>query len=348
MKKQLLLLITLILALAMGQLTAQVRNGTYRALTATNSARVAALGGMPLPMHDGDLQTVTFNPSAITDEMSGHATLSYVGDFHTHIHFGTVQYARSFEKFGNFAATLQYHNYGNFDYASEGGVTDGSAFNVSDYAMTIGWGRQLTDKWSIGANLKYAGLQYESYQAGALAVDVAGGYITDSKWALSLTARNIGMQLFSDFDAERFLLPFSLDFTASKQLEHLPFTFVFGYNDIQRWNKLYDEYLPDDNGNLVIDEEEQKPNAFRNVVKNLACHFVIGGELNIGKNLVLRAAYNYGRHYDMDVPDRRSLTGFSAGFGVKVKMFEIDYALSRNNIVGSPHFLTIRVDLNKF
>ena len=36
---------------------AQVSNGLYRALTDANSARVVALGGLPLPVHDGDLQT---------------------------------------------------------------------------------------------------------------------------------------------------------------------------------------------------------------------------------------------------------------------------------------------------
>ena len=348
MKKQLLLLITLILALAMGQLTAQVRNGTYRALTATNSARVAALGGMPLPMHDGDLQTVTFNPSAITDEMSGHATLSYVGDFHTHIHFGTVQYARSFEKFGSFAATLQYHNYGNFDYASEGGVTDGSAFNVSDYAMTIGWGRQLTDKWSIGANLKYAGVQYESGRAGALGVDVSATYWAYSNWAFTLAARNIGRQVYChELNVNDKWLPFSLDFMASKKLNHLPLTIIMGYKDIQHWNKLYSDPLDLAGYYDPITGQYQEPSKVAQFFTNLGCHLVIGGEMAIGKNLFLRASYNYETHRDMGVPEARSLVGFSAGFGIKIKAFQIDYARSRNNIVGSPNFLTLRVDLSK-
>jgi hypothetical protein len=50
----------------------------------------------------------------------------------------------------------------------------------------------------------------------------------------------------------------------------------------------------------------------------------------------------------MDVPKARSLVGLSAGFGVKIKAFQIDYAYSRNNIVGSPHFLSLRMDLSKF
>ena len=67
----------------------------------------------------------------------------------------------------------------------------------------------------------------------------------------------------------------------------------------------------------------------------------------LGKNLFLRASYNYETHRNMGVPEARSLVGFSAGFGIKIKAFQLDYARSRNNIVGSPYFLTLRIDLSK-
>ena len=121
------------------QANAQVSNGLYRALTDANSARVVALGGLPLPMHDGDLQTAVFNPSSISPEMNNQITMSYVGDFNVGTHFGTVQYSHTFDKVGSFAASVQYYNYGNFQYAEADGYTDGSTFNVSDYAITLGW-----------------------------------------------------------------------------------------------------------------------------------------------------------------------------------------------------------------
>ena len=223
---------------------AQVTNGTYRALTDANSARVVALGGLPLPVHDGDLQTAIFNPSAISPEMNNQLTLSYVGDFKLGTNYGTAQYSHTFEKVGSFAASVQYYNYGNMQYASESGYTDGSTFNVSDYAITLGWGRELTDKWSIGANLKYAGVQYETGRAGALGVDVAATYWSYTNWAFTLAARNIGRQIFSqELNVDDKWLPFSLDFMASKKLDHLPLTIIMGYKDIQHWNKLYDDPL---------------------------------------------------------------------------------------------------------
>ena len=348
MKRIVYIFMVILLIFSALRVDAQVTNGTFRALTDANSARVVALGGLPLPVHDGDLQTAVFNPSAISPEMDNQMVLSYVGDFNLRTNFATAQYSRTFEQLGSFAASVQYYNYGNMLYASESSYTDGSTFNVSDYAITIGWGRELTDKWSIGANLKYAGLQYESGRAGALGVDVAATYWSYSNWAFTLAARNIGRQLFcKEMYLKNKWLPFSLDFMASKKLDHLPLTIILGYKDIQHWNKLY--YDPLDLAGYYdpITGEYQEPSKAAKFFTNLACHLVVGGELALGKNLFLRASYNYETHRNMGVPEKRSLVGFSAGFGVKIKAFQLDYARSRNNIVGSPNFLTLRIDLSK-
>jgi hypothetical protein len=134
---------------------------------------------------------------------------------------------------------------------------------------------------------------------------------------------------------------------ASKKLDHLPLTIILGYKDIQRWNKLYDDPLDLDGNYDPITGQMKEPTLAARILTNLGCHLIIGGEMALGKNLFLRASYNYETHHNMDVPEARSLVGFSAGFGVKIKAFQIDYALSRNNIVGSPHFLTLRLDLSK-
>ena len=345
MKKILLITISLCLGLAFSA-KAQMANGTYAFLKATNSARVAALGGLPLAVLDGDIQTALFNPSTIGSEMHNRIGISYV-DYFADANFGTVQYARSYEKLGNFAATVQFHNYGKFQETSESGLALGT-FTGSDFSVNLGWGRRLTPHWSIGANIKYAGLQYESYAAGAIAVDVAGNYLSDNGWIFSLTARNIGLQLFNQFDNHDVRMPFTMDLGASKRLEHLPLTVMFWYDDIQHWNKIYDDPLDLEGYYDPITGEYNEPSKTKQFFTNLGCHLLIGGELAIGKNLFLRASYNYETYRNMSVPERRSLVGFSAGFGVKIKAFQIDYARSRNNIVGSPNFLTLRMDLSKF
>ena len=349
MKRQFYAIWAFLMAFVALQANAQVTNGLYRALTDANSARVVALGGVPLPVHDGDLQTAVFNPSAISPEMNNQMTLSYVGDFKMGTNFATAQYSHTFERLGSFAASVQYYNYGNMQYVSESGAVEGGSFNVSDYAVTLGWGRELTDKWSIGANLKYAGVQYEAGRAGALGVDVAVTYWSYSNWAFTLAARNIGRQIYcQELNVENKWLPFSMDFMASKKLDHLPLTIVMGYKDIQHWNKIYDDPLDLEGHYDPITGEYNGPSKTTQFFTNLGCHLLVGGELAIGKNLFLRASYNYETYRNMSVPEKRSLVGFSAGFGIKIKAFQIDYARSRNNIVGSPNFLTLRIDLSKF
>ena len=328
---------------------AQETNGTFAFLKATNSARVAALGGLPLPVVDGDIQTAVFNPAAIGQEMHNRLGLSYV-DYFADINFGTAQYARSFEQLGSFAATVQFHNYGRFQETTESGLVTGNTFTGSDYAVQLGWGRRLTPHWSIGASLKYAGLQYESYAAGALAVDVAGNYRSESGWLFSLTARNIGAQLFNQFDVRTVWLPFEMDLGVSKHLDHLPLTVMFWYDDLQRWNKLYEDPLDLDGNVDPFTGEQRKESAVAHFAKNALCHLVVAGELSLGKNLALRAAYNYGQRHTMDVPSSspRTLVGFSAGFAVKVKMFQLSYARARSSINTSPNYLTLTMDLNRF
>ena len=121
MKRKFYAIWTMLLAFVALQANAQVTDGLYRALTDANSARVVALGGVPLPVHDGDLQTAVFNPSAISPEMNNQMTLSYVGDFKMGTNFATAQYSHTFENLGSFAASVQYYNYGKMQYASESG-----------------------------------------------------------------------------------------------------------------------------------------------------------------------------------------------------------------------------------
>lgn len=324
----------------------QSNNGTYSFIDATNSARVAALGGSMVPIDDADIQLGIYNPALINQAMSGKLALSYV-DYFSDINFATVQYARSFEKAGNFSASLQYHNYGSFDYADEGGLTGGS-FNAADYAFVVGWGRQLDSSFSIGANAKFLSTQYESYSSVAMAVDVAGTYRTKTGWLLSLTARNIGTELKSQFDGGEGSLPFSMQFGVSKRLDHVPFRFMVLFDNLQKWDLTYDDPL-DLEGNIdPITGELQEEEGLANFGDQLMRHIIIGGEFYIGKNLVLRGSYNYKRRQEMKIPDKLGMVGFAWGVGIRISKFQINYSRSTYHVIGSPNYISIVTNLSDF
>ncbi|MBP5644094.1 MAG: type IX secretion system protein PorQ [Bacteroidales bacterium] len=325
----------------------QTSHGAYGFLDATNSARVAALGNTDLSIYDNDMQLGIYNPSLINSEMHNDIALSYV-NYYAGINFMTGQYSRTFDKIGSFVGTIQYHNYGKFKYADEQGNVDGSTFSPSDYNIMVGWGRQLTPHWSIGANVKMAGIQYEHFKTFAVAVDVAGSYRTESGWMFSATARNVGYELYSNFEGKRNKLPFRMSAGVSKRLEHVPFLFSIVYENIQKWDLSYDDPLDLESNYDPITGTMKKQSKAGKFGDNLMRHLVFGGEIYIGKNLVLRTGYNYGMRKNLQTPTRKGLCGFSYGVGVNIWHFSINYSRSEMHIYGSPNYITISTNLDKF
>ncbi|MBS4060194.1 MAG: type IX secretion system protein PorQ [Bacteroidetes bacterium] len=341
------LLISVIMTLSSLGLLAQIGGrGTYDFLNAALPARAAALGGTALPIDDGDIQLSLFNPALINAEMHNQLSLSYV-DYFSDIRFSSIQYGRSIANLGNFVGSLQYHNYGKFEYADEAGQRDGT-FGASDYAFMLGWGRQLDSNFSIGAQVKFVGSQYETYSSFGLAVDVAGTYKTSEGWLFSLTARNIGSEMKSYLPGDASTMPFNMQFGVSKRLDHVPFRIILIYDNLQQWDLTYDDPL-DLKGKIdPITGTKTESKGAEKLADQFMRHIVLGGEFYIGKNLILRGSYNYKRRQEMQIPDRLAMIGFSWGVGIRVSKFNINYSRSTFHVVGSPNYLTISTNLSNF
>lgn len=343
-KKLLPIIALLMLAL---EFQGQTSHGAYGFLDMTSSARVAALGNTDLPVYDSDIQLGVYNPSLINKDMHNDIVLSYV-NYYADISHAMAQYGRTFEKLGTFTGTVLFRSYGTMQYADEYGHYEGGNFTPSDYNIMIGWGRQLTPHWSIGANVKMAGIQYERFKTFALAVDVAGSYRTNNGWMFSLTARNAGYELYSNFEGDKNKLPFRLSAGVAKRLEHVPFLFTVVYENIQKWDLTYNDPL-DLNGDYdaITKTKKEKTNGAK-FADRLMRHIVFGGEIYIGKNLVLRAAYNYGTRQNLKTPTKKGMCGFSYGVGVNIWHLSISYSRSEMHIYGSPNYITVSTNLDRF
>ncbi len=324
----------------------QTSKGAYGFLDMTSSARVAALGNTDLSVYDSDIELGIYNPALINSDMHNALVLSYV-NYYADINYGMAQYGRSFGNIGTFTGTVLYHSFGDFLYTDEYGNADGGTFTPSDYNIMIGWGRQLTPHWSIGANVKFAGIQYERFKTFALAVDVAGCYRTGEGWMFSLTARNIGYELYSNFEGDRNELPFRMSAGVSKRLEHMPFLFSIVYENIQKWDLTYDDPLDLEGNYDPLTGTTKKKSSAAQFADNMMRHLVFGGEIYIGKNLVLRAAYNYGMRQNLQTPTKKGMCGFSYGVGIKIWQLSINYSRSEMHIYGSPNYITISTNLDR-
>ncbi|MEI7500826.1 MAG: type IX secretion system protein PorQ [Bacteroidota bacterium] len=330
------------------QTSAQIGGyGTYKFLGYSNSARIAGLGGNFLAINDNDITLTQANPSLITPAMSNNLALSYVNN-PGGINYGYVMYSYTFNKVGSFVGSLQFMNYGNFTGADPSGNLTGD-FSASEYALNVGWGRQLSPLFSIGANGKLIYSQLESYRSFGIAVDVAGTYTSkDQSFTASLIGRNIGTQIVPYVAGNFQPLPFELQIGLSQKLKHIPLRFSQLLTNLQRWDLTYlDASDPANTPDPITGEVKQKTGIGK-IADGIMRHIVIGAELTIAKAFSIRIGYNYQRRQELKLTSKAGLTGFSIGAGLRVKMFNISYTRASYTAGLPRNYITVVVNLQEF
>ena len=320
---------------------------TYAFLKQLPSARLTGLNGSQIALRDDDIATAYLNPSLLNNTMNN--ALSYNHDFLLgKIATGYFGYGHSVEKLKmTFQGCIQFINYGTFKQADEFGNITGE-FKASEYAVTLGAGRQINERLSVGLNLKYISSQLEAYTSSGVAGDLAGSYWDDTKkFGATVLFRNIGTQL-SNYTGVREELPLDVQIGVTKKLKKAPFRVSLVLHDLNRWNIRYDNPL--DNAISLLGEEPTQPSRFSQELDNLARHIKAGGELVLGKNenFRLRVGYSHQMRKELSVNNIRSLSGFSIGFGFKVSHFRLDYGLGKQHLAGGTNHLSISTNFSEF
>jgi len=322
-------------------------SGTYEFLNLTNSARIASIGGNFLPVRDNDVTIALANPSVITPAMNNNFAFSFVN--YMAANYGFAMFAHSFSNAGNFAAALQFVSYGSFTQADAAGNITGT-FTASEYALNIGWGRPLSPNFNIGANAKLIYSALETYRSFGIAVDVAGTYTsTDDVFNASLIFRNIGYQIVPYTAGNHEPLPFQIQLGLSEKLKHLPLRFYELLADLQQWDLSYTDPNNPANQADPITGQVQTKSGISKFADNFMRHVVIGGELTIAKILAIRLGYNYRERQEMKLYSKTGLAGFSLGFGLRIKMFNISYTRTSMQAGGqNPNYFTVGVNFSEF
>jgi len=319
--------------------------GTYEFLVLPNSARVAGMGSNFLAIKDNDINLALNNPSLISPEMHNNLGMSFV-DYFSDIKYGYATYGRTFNKLGSFVGTMQFMDYGTFQYADQGGNIQGD-FRSSEYALNIGWGRALDSTFFIGANIKGIISNFESYNSFGLAVDVAGTYYNESsKFTASLIFSNIGRQL-KTYNGYNEPLPFEIKAGLSKGMAHIPLTFSVLFTNLQKWDLTYESTLNQEK-DPITGEIIAQNTGIGGFGDQLMRHIVFGAELRPFKVIRLRLGYNYLRRKEMAIASRPSTVGWSWGLGIKVYKFEIAYSRSAYHLVPSFNFFTVTTNIDSF
>lgn len=346
MKSKIQILSLILIFSSLNLLSQSGGNSAYEFLNLTNSSRQAALGGNLLSINDDDISLILANPALINENIDNNLLLNFV-DYFSDINFGFVSYAKKFGEYGTFASSMQYVNYGKFTEADETGEILGN-FSAAEYALTIGWAKKLSERFTLGANIKGIHSTLYNYNSTALAFDVATNYYNpDKEISATLLFRNVGRPITTYVAGVVEPMPFEIQIAASKKLEHVPLRFHVLLHNLQK----YDITYTDSNSFYKVDPFTGQPierSKISDVSNKLMHHIAIGAELNPSKNVFFRFGYNYHRRKEMIVESRLSTIGFSWGVGLRISKFNISYARSAYHLAGSPNVITLTTNLSDF
>ncbi|MDZ7881196.1 MAG: type IX secretion system protein PorQ [Saprospiraceae bacterium] len=336
------------IALFLSTANAQIGGlSTFSFMKNSPSARISALAQSQIALKDDDLALGYTNAALLNPLMHKALTLNYEARLggSNNSFVGGAFHVEKLKM--TFSTGILYDNYGTFKQTDEFGNLQGE-FKAHEYVWHIGAGRQLNERLSVGANLKFIGSQLEAYNAFGVAADLSGAYINPEKRVgVSVVLKNVGVQVKNYLpDGSRETLPYDLQIGVSKKLARAPFRFSVAAVDLLRWNMRYTNPL--DNEVTLLGEQTTEPSSFSKGVDNLFRHIRFGGEIALGKteNFRARFGYNHQVRKEMGLQNIRSSAGFSFGAGLRVSKFRIDYAYAVQHLAGGRNHLTISTNLS--
>ena len=353
MKKVLSYFLVLFSALSFAQIGG---TKTFSFLDLPIPARSNALGGATTAIWDKDVNLGYSNPALLNPSCSKQLGFNYT-NFVADLNYGNFMYAHQLKKYGTFAAGLQYFNYGKFDGRSEYDIELGN-FNAADYSLNLSFAKTVNkdSTLSIGVALKTLYSHYDIYSSYGSAVDVGLTYHDKKNLVISLLAKNYGKQwkTFSK-NGQPEALPQNVVIGISKKVAKAPFRIILQYDQLLKWDLTYvnpqtatSDIDPFTNKPIVKTKKQIRNDKVKTGLDKFGRHLILGTEVLIGKNIIIRVAYNFRRGKEMALPDVKKVNGLSLGFGFKVYKFHLDYAYSKYALTGNAHTIGITTNFGDF
>lgn len=316
----------------------------------STSARATALGGSQIAAWNNDYGLVGGNPALLSEAMSG--TFIFQHNFHfAGIDNGFAGYAKHFAGLkSTLHGGIHYLSYGQFTSADDMGNVEGE-FKANEIAINAGISRPLNERMQAGFLMRFVQSSLESYKSSGLVMDAGISYQSqDGLNHYAFVVRGAGIQFTRYYpDDEKGKMPVDVQIGLSKRLAYVPFRLSVLLHDINRWDLRYNSPLDENTGLGFGEEQPREPRKFGESVDNVFRHLTFGGEFLIGKEekLMLRLGYHHQRRKELSVVNLRSLSGFSAGVGINLKVFVLDYGFAVYHQAGSTKHLGLRVHLEQ-
>jgi hypothetical protein len=143
-------------------------------------------------------------------------------------------------------------------------------------------------------------------------------------------------------------LPFNLAVGLSKGLQHAPLSFHIVADHLEKWDLTYTTDKEKEDETESLTGETSSESDFDVFIDKFMRHIMVGTELNIGKNITLRAGYNYRRRQEMKIDTKPGMVGFSWGVGVRVSAFRISYGHGIYHLAGGTNLFSFSMNLDEF
>lgn len=202
----------------------------FRFLSTSVSARGAAMGDAMTALNNGSV-SMFYNPATMSG-MNGMADaalgqIDYIGDIK--YNFASVAFQPAGGTYGVFGLTLMAIDYGEFLGTqvanNDAGFIDTGTFAPSALSVGVGYARSVSDRFAVGANVKYArqrlgpsSVETIGTEAqGALAFDFGVRYHTGFRsLAFAVVAKNFAQEV--TYAEESFELPLALNIGLSMDM----------------------------------------------------------------------------------------------------------------------------------
>jgi len=304
------------------------------------SARVAALGGVPLAITEPDLGIAATNPTFLSYIENQKATVDFV-DYIADISIGHASYCfQNSHVPGTMAVGIQYLNGGkNTRYDIFG--NEAGSFSTNEYAFHLSYGRRFDSCFAIGATLKPILSNVAGYSSFGLLTDISASYtFNQGRTAASALLRNAGSQITA-YDEHYGRVPFEALVSLSHQLEHAPFRLSLVLQQLQKPRLNADSKNSSEPGSEVEHDNITLPSLADNILR----HCVFGLEAFPGKQFNVRVGFNYKRRQELKLKDAPGMAGMSLGFGLRLKRFSVEYAHARYTQAGASNHFSVALNV---
>ncbi len=275
------------------------------------SARAAAMGGSFITVLN-DPAGLYYNPALLTTVDSMQASFTFFKHV-LDINSGAATVATNLEGIGHVGVGVSYNSYGSFKRTDRSGQDIGE-FGANDIVAVVGWGTELGEGFSAGVNGKAIFSGIENYNSMALALDGGILYVdTANRMQAGLSILHLGSQV-SSFGDENEDLPLDLKLGVSHQLRGLPLLIALNFS-------------------RLLDDSDAFIDRF--------AAFSLGGEFTLSRPLRLRVGYNNRIRQEIPFGQSKGLAGFSAGLGILVSAYRLDYSFNSVDRLGAMHRVTV-------